>query len=41
VNTLFAHLGLLSSVPAFVTAIMPSVIFLLLALAALYWVERH
>ncbi|WEF35609.1 LPS export ABC transporter permease LptG [Pseudoduganella chitinolytica] len=41
VNTLFAHLGLLSSLPAFVTAIMPSLIFLLLALGALYWVERH
>ncbi|AVR96029.1 LPS export ABC transporter permease LptG [Pseudoduganella armeniaca] len=41
VNTLFAHLGLLSSLPAFVTAIMPSVLFLLLALAALLWVERH
>lgn len=41
VNTLFAHLGLLSSLPAFVTAIMPSVIFLLLALGALLWVERH
>jgi lipopolysaccharide export system permease protein len=41
INTLFSHLGLLSSLPAFVTAIMPSVIFLLLALGTLYWVERH
>jgi lipopolysaccharide export system permease protein len=41
VNTLFSHIGLLSTLPAFVTAIMPSLLFLLLALGALYWVERH
>jgi lipopolysaccharide export system permease protein len=41
VNTLFSHIGLLSSLPAFVTAVMPSLLYLLLALAALYWVERH
>ena len=42
VNTLFAHIGLLSSaVPAFVTAIAPSLLFLGLALGALWWVERH
>ncbi|GGC19121.1 LPS export ABC transporter permease LptG [Pseudoduganella buxea] len=41
VNTLFSHLGVLSTLPAFVTAAMPSVIFLLLAIGTLYWVERH
>ncbi|MGO4469991.1 LptF/LptG family permease, partial [Pseudoduganella sp. RAF53_2] len=41
VNTLFSHIGLLSTVPAFVTAMMPSLLFLLLAVGALYWVERH
>ena len=41
VNTLFSHIGLLSSLPAFVTALMPSLLYLMLALAALYWVERH
>ncbi|HEX8606656.1 MAG TPA: LPS export ABC transporter permease LptG [Pseudoduganella sp.] len=41
VNTLFSHIGVLSTLPAFVTAVMPSLIFLALALAALYWVERH
>jgi lipopolysaccharide export system permease protein len=41
VNTLFSHIGLLSTVPAFVTAIMPSLLFLMLAVGALYWVERH
>ncbi len=41
VNTLFSHIGLLSALPAFVTAVMPSLLYLLLAIAALYWVERH
>jgi len=41
VNTLFSHIGLLSALPAFVTALMPSLLYLLLALGALYWVERH
>ncbi len=41
VNTLFSHIGLLSALPAFLTALMPSLLYLLLALAALYWVERH
>lgn len=41
VNTLFAHIGMLSALPAFVTALMPSLLYLLLALAALHWVERH
>lgn len=40
-NTLFSHIGMLSSLPAFVTAIAPSLLFMLLALGALYWVERH
>jgi lipopolysaccharide export system permease protein len=41
INTLFSHLGLLSTWPAFLTAVMPSLLFLLMALAALWWVERH
>ncbi|MES2127204.1 MAG: LPS export ABC transporter permease LptG [Pseudomonadota bacterium] len=41
INSLFSHLGLLSTWPAFVTAIAPSLLFLALALGALYWVERH
>jgi lipopolysaccharide export system permease protein len=41
INTLFSHLGLLSTWPAFFTAIAPSLLFLLLALGALWWVERH
>jgi lipopolysaccharide export system permease protein len=41
VNSLFAHLGLLSSMPAVLTAIAPSLVFLALALAALWRVERH
>ena len=41
INSLFAHLGLLSTWPAFFTAVAPSLLFLLLAIAALRWVERH
>ena len=41
INTLFSHLGLLSTWPAFVTVITPSALFLMLALGALWWVERH
>ena len=40
-DALFSHLGLLSTWPAFLTAIAPSALFLLLALGALWWVERH
>ena len=41
VNTLFSHLGLLSTWPPLLTAIAPSLLFLALALGALWWVERH
>lgn len=40
-NSLFSHLGLLHTWPALLTAITPSVLFLLVAIAALWWVERH
>ena len=40
-NSLFSHVGLLNTWPPFVTAVTPSVLFLLSAIAALYWVERH
>jgi lipopolysaccharide export system permease protein len=40
-NTLFSHLGLLNDWPAFLTAATPSLFFLLVALGALRWVERH
>lgn len=40
-NSLFSHLGLLNTWPAFATAIAPSVFFLILAIGALRWVERH
>ena len=41
INNLFAHVGLLSTMPAILTAIAPSLLFLGLALFALWWVERH
>jgi lipopolysaccharide export system permease protein len=41
INALFSHIGLLSTWPAFMTAAAPSLLFLLLAIGALRWVERH
>jgi lipopolysaccharide export system permease protein len=41
INALFSHVGTLSTWPAFVTAAAPSLLFLLLAIGALRWVERH
>ena len=41
VNSLFAHVGLLSAMPAVIVAIAPSLLFLALALAALWKVERY
>lgn len=40
-NALFSHLGVLTALPAFMTAAAPSLLFLLLAIGALWWVERH
>ncbi|CAN7486109.1 LPS export ABC transporter permease LptG [Pseudoduganella sp. LjRoot289] len=41
VNTLFSHVGMLSTWPPVLTAAAPSVLYLLLAMGALWWVERH
>jgi lipopolysaccharide export system permease protein len=41
INSLFSHIGVLSTWPAFMTAAAPSLLFLLLAIGALRWVERH
>lgn len=40
VNSLIGHVGLLSAMPPFLTAVAPSLVFLLLAIAALRRVER-
>lgn len=40
-NSLFSHIGLLNTWPPFATAILPSATFLLAAVIALWWVERH
>jgi lipopolysaccharide export system permease protein len=40
-NSLFSHLGLLNTWPAFATAVLPSASFLLLAIGALWWVQKH
>ena len=41
INSLFSHIGILSTWPAFLTAVAPSLLFLALALGGLRWVERH
>ncbi len=41
INSLFSHIGLLNTWPPVATAAMPSVLFLLGAIGALWWVERH
>jgi len=40
-NSLFSHVGLLNTWPPVATAALPSLIFLLAAIAALRWVEWH
>lgn len=41
INNLFAHVGLLNAWMPFLTAVIPSLLFLLLAVFALWWVDRH
>jgi lipopolysaccharide export system permease protein len=41
INSLFSHIGMLSTWPAYATAAAPSLLFLLAAIGALRWVERH
>lgn len=40
-NRLFSHIGLLNTWPALSTAVLPSLVFLLIAISALLWVQRH
>lgn len=40
-NSLVSHLGLLNTWPPLITAAVPSLLFLLMAIGALWWVERH
>jgi lipopolysaccharide export system permease protein len=40
-NTLFSHVGLLHTWPPIVSALVPGTLYLLIALGALRWVERH
>jgi lipopolysaccharide export system permease protein len=40
INSLFSHLGLLNTWPPFATAVLPSALFLLIAIGSLLWVER-
>jgi lipopolysaccharide export system permease protein len=41
INSLFSHLGLLNTWPPLGTAVLPSATFLLIAVGALWWVQRH
>ncbi|AYR25318.1 LPS export ABC transporter permease LptG [Herbaspirillum rubrisubalbicans] len=40
INSLFSHLGLLNTWPPFMTAALPSLLFMVLAIGSLWWVER-
>jgi len=40
-NRLFAHLGLLNDWPPFATAVMPTAIFLSIAIVMMWWQERR
>jgi lipopolysaccharide export system permease protein len=40
-NNLFSHLGLINTWPPLMTAALPSMLFLILAIGALSWMERH
>lgn len=40
-NNLFSHLGLLNTWPPLATAVLPSATFLLVAITALLWVQKH
>lgn len=40
-NNLFSHLGLLNTWPPFISAALPSIVVLALAMMGLRWVERH
>jgi lipopolysaccharide export system permease protein len=41
VNRLFSHIGMLNTWPPFATAVLPSALFLLMAIATLMWIERR
>ncbi len=41
INNLFSHMGLLNAWPPLLTAIIPSMLFFIFAVFALWWVERH
>lgn len=41
INSLFSHVGLLNTWPALFTALAPSLLFLIIAMIALRYVERH
>ena len=41
INSLFAHLGLLNTWPPFATAVLPSLLFFLVAVGSLIWVEKR
>ena len=40
-NNMLSHIGLLNTWPPFFTAALPSSLFLLMSVGALWWVERH
>ncbi|MNT44659.1 Lipopolysaccharide export system permease protein LptG [compost metagenome] len=40
-NTLFSHVGLLHTWPPIISALVPGTLYLMVALLALRWVDRH
>lgn len=40
-NSLFSHLGLLNTWPPLATAVLPSMMFLVIAIGSLWWVQKH
>ncbi|WP_354682133.1 LPS export ABC transporter permease LptG [Cupriavidus necator] len=40
-NTLFSHVGLLHTWPPIISALLPGTLYLMVALTALRWVDRH
>jgi lipopolysaccharide export system permease protein len=41
INSLFSHVGLLNTWPPLGTAVLPSIIFLMIAIGSLVWVQKH
>lgn len=41
INSLFSHIGMLNTWPALITALLPSLVYLSIAMGAMWWVENR